>query len=368
MTDKLKFTSASDKDIYDLLMSAKQRMSEKVLRAIALERGIVFSASTDRHTLCESISQLPHDYKSIVTLIDMRETVARHEKRTFTSLPIALSQSEIEQVIENYRNQAGNEDEITLQSRRSSAFYLNVAYDEVDYSKTRLMQRQRRDAGVEISFENGHTIIRTPSTAKADEVVYAITKEIEKLKVEKISPILISMEGLTPEQRSRFFLFLIRSQPGYELRTVVNMRIASDIDDNDMGGEIDIEADMAAGRDLVGRVNSIALSGTNLLQSIEYQNLKRSGFFITSLTWQSQQRAMPQDILQFDVSFKNGREGTGFRFNARIARRLSTGELTDDFRPLEVQRQPSIWRMMEAAAQDVLAQVRDNPGEPGDAL
>jgi hypothetical protein len=365
MIDKLKFTSASDKDIYDLLMSARQKMSEKILRSLALERGIMYSEETDRGVLCELISQLPHDYNSIVKLIDTREQSSRSEKRTFACIPVQLSMSELDQVINNYRANSKNSDEILLRSKRSNAAHLNVAYEELDYSKTRLMQRQTRDADVEISIENGQTIIRTPSSDKADEIVSSIAAEIERIKLQKISATSITMDGLGSEQRTLFFLKLIGALPDYKLRTVVNMRIASEVESDDDDGDSDIENDRVAGHGLVGKVNDIAMSGVNLLQSNEYQNLRKSGFFITSMTWQADQISKPKDLLQFEVSFRSGRQGTGFRFNARIARRLQSGELTDDFKPLTVSRQPSIWRMIEGAAQGVLANLKRSPSGSG---
>lgn len=370
MLDSLKFRSASDRDLYDLLMSAKQRMSEKVLRHIGLERGILYSERSNREHLCDALSLLPHDYGSIVHLIDARESAARQEKRTFTTLPVDLDLAELDRVLNSYKNEPGYSDELTIQHKRAEGVVVNIAYDEIDYSKTRLMQAQRRDTSIEFSFENGKTVIRSQSTAKADEVVAAITRKIEELKRVNITPVSVNLEGLSSEQRSRFFLRLIRGIPGYRLMTVVNMRIASEREDLDLDKGIDIDdsddEDIAAAPALVGRVNSIVLSGENLLYSAEYQNLQQSGFFITSMTWQCEQQAEPKDILQFDASFKQAREGTGFRFNARIARRLQNGRITSDFKPLEVHRQPSVWRMIESSSQQVLAHVKANPTDSGD--
>lgn len=43
MTDKLYQMYATDKDIFDLLMSDQNKFSEQTLRLIALERGLIFS-------------------------------------------------------------------------------------------------------------------------------------------------------------------------------------------------------------------------------------------------------------------------------------------------------------------------------------
>jgi hypothetical protein len=65
MTDKLPFLSATDKDIFDLLMSAKGRLTEQALHNIAMQRGIIYSKKTKRERLASDIALLPHDYLSL---------------------------------------------------------------------------------------------------------------------------------------------------------------------------------------------------------------------------------------------------------------------------------------------------------------
>lgn len=72
---------ATDKEIYDALMSAKQKISEKVLLELAKDRGIFFSPKETREDLCSAISLLPHDYHDLNTLLEQREHQGRQVNR-----------------------------------------------------------------------------------------------------------------------------------------------------------------------------------------------------------------------------------------------------------------------------------------------
>ena len=56
---------ATDKEIYDVLMSAKQRINPAVILELAKDRGIFYSSTDTRETLVHSLSLLPHDYHDL---------------------------------------------------------------------------------------------------------------------------------------------------------------------------------------------------------------------------------------------------------------------------------------------------------------
>ncbi|MCB8823288.1 hypothetical protein [Microvirga rosea] len=364
MTDKLPFLSASDKDIFDLLMSARGRLNDNVLHSIAIQRGIIYSKKTKRERLASDIALLPHDYLSVKKLIERREHQSRNEKRTYLDIPVALTNEEITEIVRNYKNEVQGEEDVTIQRRRAQDVYVNVAYDEVDYSKTRLIQRQRRDAGIEFVIGEGKTTIRMPATEKARSIVNKICHQASRLKLQDLRSHEISLEALSADQRTTFFVNLMRSISGYQLQTVVTIKCASEDDSiEDDFDDIDLETERSVESDIVIKINSVALSGMNLLQSEEYQTLKRNGFFITAVTWRALQKGKPNDLLQFDVSFEEPRQGKGFKFGVRIARRLADGSLTTDFKPLEAHRQPPMWTLVENTSSNVLEEIRSSPVE-----
>lgn len=361
MTDKLPFLSATDKDIFDLLMSSRGRMSDAVLHSIAIGRGIIYSNKTKRERLASEISALPHDFLSVSKLIERREQQARHEKRAYVDIPVALTHEEINETIRNYKDEVGRQEVVTTQQRRARDVYVNVAYDEIDYSKTRLIQRQRRDAGIEFVIGENRTTIRMPATEKARAIVDRLINHASKIKLQDLRRNDLSLQGLNPDQRTSFFMQLMQTISGYQLQTVVSIKCATEDEDVADSFELDIEEERSVESDIVSKINSVALSGMNLLQSEEYQTLRRNGFFITAVTWRALQKDKPQDLLQFDVSFEDPREAKGFRFGVRIARRLTDGTLTSDFKPLEANREPPLWSLVERTSSDVLRSILSSP-------
>lgn len=369
MSNRLPFLSATDKDIFDLLMSDRGRLSEGVLRNFALARGIIYSRRTNRENLASAISRLPHDFHSLTTMVERREYHSKNEKRAYVDIPVALTREEIGEIVRSYKEGVAGEEEVTTQSRRAQDVYVNVAYDEVDYSKTRLIQRQRKDAGIEFVIGESITTIRMPATEKARDIVQKIVDHASKLKLQDLRKNELSLESLSSDQRTTFFMEIMRTIPGYELQTVVSIKCSSRAEETGENLEIDLEQEeVSVESEIVSKINSVALSGVNLLQSEEYQSLRRNGFFITSVTWRALQKEKPQDLLQLDVSFDQPRLGKGFRFGVRIARRLADGGLANDFKPLEPNRQPGLWSLVERTSARVLHDILSPPQNEATSL
>ncbi|RWA81744.1 hypothetical protein [Mesorhizobium sp.] len=119
MTNRLPFLAATDKDIFDLLMSDRGRLNESVLRNFALGRGIIYSAKTSRENLASAISRLPHDFFSLQKMIERREYHGRSEKRAYVDIPVALTREEIAEIVKSYRDSVAGEEDVTTQSRRA---------------------------------------------------------------------------------------------------------------------------------------------------------------------------------------------------------------------------------------------------------
>lgn len=355
MNDEQRYRSASDRDIFDLLMSSKGRMTEKALLGIGLKRGIIYSHKTPRERLVNDISLLTHDYTALKDLIEKREAHARSDKRAYVTLPVSLSKQEIETIVQTYKKEFKDSEKVTAQLRRAKDVVVNVAYEDVDYSKTYLIQRQPRDACIEFVTGANSTIIRMPATEKARIIVERFRKEVSRLKVQNIESAEPSLHELLPQQRTDFFISLMRELVDYDLQTVVTVRCATQDDDGELN---DDDVEEVASAEIVGKINAAALSGVNILQSEEYQALTGKGFFITAVTWHSQQRTKPYDLFQFSASFENPREGRGFKFDARIAKRLVDGSVTSQFKPLEVTRQPVVWSAVEKASMEAFEKVK----------
>src|SRR6218665_3292489 len=100
---------ATDKDIHDLLYSAKQRITQQVLHELARDRGLFYSAREDRGSLVDRLSLLVFEYKEVVGIIDRRESARRGEKTTSIIFDVPLTAEELKEVVAAYRTEKPHE-------------------------------------------------------------------------------------------------------------------------------------------------------------------------------------------------------------------------------------------------------------------
>jgi hypothetical protein len=105
MNDNFQQLCATDKEIYDLLMSGKQRLTESVLHELAHDRGIFYSPKISREGLIDRLALLNHDYYDVVGIIERRDHNKRGEKTTSVTLSADLSVDEIKEVVQAYRDE-----------------------------------------------------------------------------------------------------------------------------------------------------------------------------------------------------------------------------------------------------------------------
>jgi hypothetical protein len=357
MSDKFHQYFATDKEIYDLLMSGKQKLTETVLHELARDRGIFYSPKTSREGLVDHLALLTHDFHDVFGIIERRDHAKRGEKTTSVTLSTDLSIDEIKEVVQNYQAEVQKTEKVTSHQKGADGVVMNVEYDEYDYSRTRLIQRQRKDASIEFVSKNGVTTIRMPATEKAKAVVSNLRDKIESKKKAVIPAQEIELVGLTKaEDRTSFFTFLIANIPGYSLQTVTNLKVASGVSDQDEEAvDLDEDEDESAKQEMLAVVHSVAINGKNLVASEQYQQLRKGGFFITAITWRSKQLKEPHDMIQFDASFEDGPAGTGFKYGVRYASRLQNGDYGKNFKPVEDHAKPLLFELIEITARKVLA-------------
>lgn len=372
MTDFLDHLSANDKDIYDLLISGKQRLTENVLHELARDRGIFYSPKESRSDLADRLSMLPHDFHDIAGIVERREHGRRGEKTTSIRLDAAIPVEELRAAVAAYQQEAGASEKVVHHQKGANGLAMQVEYDEFDHSRTRLLQKQRHEAGIDFMVEDGKTVVRLPATEKAKRIVAIVKDKIESTRKENIAEESIELTALTtPEARSAFFTKLISQLPGYRLKDVTNLKVASHqadeaIEDDDA---LDIENDSEgeAGRKMYAAVHSMALNGQNLVQSEEYQQLTKRGFFITAITWRAEQISLPYDIIQFDAGFEDRQRGTGFKYAVQGAFRFQKGQHTKSPRPVSETERAAFFALIESTARKVLTDLVRSANEAENA-
>lgn len=347
---------ATDREIYDLIMSSPKRMSEGVILELISDRRIFASFSESRKDLAGFIASLQHDYYDVAGLIQKGEHGRRGERTTSIEIDTELTGAEVKDAVASYQKEVGTVENIVMAPNAGARMRVNVEYEEIDYSRTRLIQRQRRQADIEFTVADGKTLIRFPATEKAREVVESLKDAVESSRKSTFAKEEISLGSLnSPALRNDFFMSLIRSFNGYRLRYVSDAKVArwedKDTDSEAQAGE---EEKNESTRDIVSVVNSVTMRGVNIVLTPEYRRLLEQGFFLTAITWRAEQESSPRDLVQFEVIFDDGVAGTGFRYSVRHAPLRSSGRHATTFQAVQDTRRPALFQLIEDGARSVL--------------
>lgn len=357
---------ATDKEIYDVLMSAKQRIGPGVILELAKDRGIFYSSKDSRETLVNSLSLLSHDCYDLNTILGHREHAGRAEKLTSVTLNTTLTVDEIKEVIKEYTAESPSDEKVTSHAKGADQYILNVKYSDIDYGKTRLIQRTPKEAGIEFYIEGDKTIIRMPSNAKAKEVFGRIKNKLDGKKKTDIPTDLIEIsEFTTSESRTEFFTSLISKLKGFKLDNVTSVKVEPIT--KELGeDELDLEDDQnkeQAKQEALALVKNVALKGETLLASDEYQSLLKKGFFITTIIWRSKQASPPYPIVEFEAAFEEPEAGKGFKYSVRGMLNFIDGEYTKTLRPISAEDKEELLSLIEETATSTIAEIRKKLAE-----
>jgi hypothetical protein len=365
MHDQGQLYFATNKEIHDLLYSAKLRITESVLHELLRDRGIFYSLNESREVLVERLSLLPHDYLDICGVIERREQKPRGEKTATVTFDVVLSPQDLKDIIAEYKEEETKE-KVGSFKKSESEYTMNVTYSEYDYSKTRLIQRQERDAAFEFVQQNGRTEVRLPATEKARSIVEKIRVKIEAKKKQVVSANEIELTDLSADDRTSFFMKLISSLPHFPMLTVSRLRVAhADIPDADSG--IDLEEDdtaAEAAQQMLSVVRNVALTGENLVASPMYKDLREQGFYVTSITWRARQDVIPFTIVECDAGFEDKQAAKKFRYSVHGALRFKNAAYTKNLQSVNDGERAAVLAMIEQTARIVLATIKAEGEKP----
>ena len=364
MSEYLNQFFATDKDIFDLLASAKQKLTENVLRDLARDRGIFFSSKDSREDLADALSLLPFTLNELVDLMNRRETSRRNEKTTSITLDAQIEVDDIKAAIKEYQEEVGSTEKVDSHLKGASEVLLNVEYDEVDYSRTRLIQRQRHDATIQFVQQNGKTVVRLPASEKSQRIVENLTSRIESRRKALVPREKIELDAdFDADERTTFFTRLISELPGHKLKGVTNLKISpsrrSEATTDEDEEDLDDEERAAASQEMLVIVKSMALTGENLMASEEYQALRKRGFYITSITWRADQTSIPYDGPHLHAEFADGEAGTGFKYSVKGVFRFQESSYTKTARPADDAEREKLYGLLESTARKVLKEQRE---------
>ncbi len=353
MNDSISQNFATDREVRDLLMCSKQKLSKPVLAEIALARGIIYSPKTTREELVELISMLPFDHSEIIDLIQRREHPRRADKTTSIVLQGDIAIEDIRAVITDYTGEVYGQEKVTTQ-RISNTVEVHVKFDEIDYAKNRLIRRQSHDIKIEFIKQEDHTIVRLPAIEKGQLVVENLIGKIESRRKGTISTLTIDLSQVrVADKRTLFFTNLISDLPEFRLRNVTSIRIAKfpieNIEEDFDLEDPEFESETGS---LLAIVQNVVFSGENLTTSPEYQELLHRGFYITGIRWQSQQETAPFHLLQFEAQFEDTENCKDFKYDVRYCPRSSRNTYSMKFKRFQNEDAGYFLELIENIAQE----------------
>ena len=353
---------ATDKEIYDLIMASSRRLSTNALVELLQDRRI-FVGVNERSRLADILATLPHDFHDVAGLVQKGEISRRSERTTAIQIPGHLSLADLRDALKSYGEDVGTLEAVHTQTATAHRLRVHIEYDEIEYSRTSLIQKQRRSSDFDFHIDQDRVTVRFPAGERAREIVNRITDQLSSTKKETFTPEEISVAHLTTaSKRSDFFLKLMHGVAGFDFATVTDVRVgrfSEHIEHQD-----DEDATTAIGGrpdELISFIQSVTMRGENLVVTPEFQRLMEGGFFITALTWDADRRSEPRDLMRFDVSFEDGVAGTGLRYALRYKTRRSSGVLTTTFQPVPDIDRPRLFSAIESAARNVLAAMKTRP-------
>ncbi len=361
MRDKYPRLFATDKELYDLMFSAKQRITEAALHRLTRERGVFFSAPTSRAELAHYISMTIHDLNDVTELVKDAEPGTRRERTSSITISMSLTVSDVQQIVQEYANEEGKHEKVVT-VKSSDGVIVTCSYSEFDLSRTTLAQRQDKDATLDIKIEDHRVVIRFPASDKGKELVDALVEKLEKRIDNAVPQDRIDVADLSAEDRTKFFVNLVYKMPNFKLDTVTRLKVssvASEVEDVDSEEDDQNVEKKAAEMKAISLVNDVALSGNDLLASKQYAQMAQDGFFITSIRWQANQTTHPHDRVEFEAQFEDSHGGSGFQYRARHSRKSErTQTYPHNFKLPEDSVRKILFSILEETARTTLIEIR----------
>ena len=328
----------TEKDIYDALMSSKRTMTIPLIIELARDKGIILSSEEPRDELVKYLSSLLYDYYDLNVLIDHITPAHKKEKSKVTKIDTKIEATDLK----NIAKEIANENiiiQVNKDPKDASKTTLKVEYDEIDFSKTRLRQKVRKESIIEITEENGKSTISKASNDKVDEIMQKILEKVEIKNNTKIEEKKINLSTFEHKQKIQYFTSLIGNINGCKLDDVVKVTVNYDEDNPE------------AEEDVINLITNASFKGKGLLSTPEYQELKEKGFYITSIIWNAIETKTNGDKLEFEASLSSNSNIEEVSFAVKgIYRFKEKDQYTSTKRSLKSEEATKYTNILETAA------------------
>lgn len=314
-----------DKDIRDALTASKSKPSAARLVAFLRERGIVASQEWGRDALAEYVSLPPHDLAMVQQLGGLVDSPDRVEKTTSAEWPATVSLEQITSATRQVGDRrSGDRQEIYDVKVVGRSVVVDVKYSDFDMSRTRMRQRQGREARIEFDVSAGKLIVRQAASPRAKEIAQEMAAALAEVSGQEMKARSIELTGVPNARlRTKFFTNLMSSMTGFRLQTVTSVRVdrleTQGVESQESSLEEDEDTDQPEREEtreeveMLGFVNRMTLEGEGILYSSQYQALDNEGFYISRSTWASLEDASGA-LVEFEAGFSDP-EAADFRYS-----------------------------------------------------
>jgi len=307
----------TDKNIFDALQHKKVTQSELV--NFLRKRGIIVSSNISKQELSEKICSLTLSYIDFIWISKLLENPNRKDKTTHSKLKGEIEEKQIRTACKIIKsNITANSDDSVKITKSDGKTVLSVTYVDYDFTKTELRQRTIKNCEIQIEQEQDGIVMKLPSTKKAKEVseqlTTALKAQVNQDSGEELEEFSISLEPLADASiRSEFFDHLIRNISDLEFDNVSSVDVYHF--EQEQRDEFD-EDDSSEAR-LAAYINKAALAGEGVLDSTEFKQLHKQGFYIYKIVWTSLDPSTDGPKVEFEAQFGNPGKCIDFMYSVR---------------------------------------------------
>ncbi len=307
----------TDKNIFDALQHKKVTHSELV--SFLRGRGILVSSGASKDALIEKISSLTLSYSDFNWIGKLLENPNRKDKTTHSKLKGEIEDAQIQAACASVKaNLTAVGDDSVKVTKRGDTTTLTVSYVDHDFTKTEMRQRTLKTCEIKLEKGKDGIVMKLPSTKKAKEVSETFKKAVQAQVVKdtgkELEEFSISLQSLTDAAcRSEFFDSLIRNVPDFEFDNVSSVDVYHLVQEEK--DELD-EDDTVEAR-LASYINKAALAGEGVLDSTEFKQLHKRGFYIYKIIWTAINNVHEGPKVEFEARFGRPDSCTEFMYTVR---------------------------------------------------
>ncbi|OBU20673.1 hypothetical protein [Photobacterium aquimaris] len=307
----------TDKNIFDALQHKKVTQAELVI--FLRSRGIIVSQSVAKQILVEKICSMTLSYSDFNWIGKQLENPNRKDKTTHSKLKGEVDDCQIKSACSIVKaNLTMNGDDSVKVTKSGNTTTLKVTYVDHDFTKTELRQRTIKTCEIQLENDANGVVMKLPSTKKAKEISeqlkLALKAQVIKDSGEELEEFSISLEALADaEIRSKFFDNLIRNIPDFSFDTVSSV----DVYHFEKERVNEFEDDDNSEARLASYINKAALAGAGVLESTEFQQLHKQGFYIYRIIWTAIDNSLDGAKVEFEAQFGKPSTCTEFMYTVR---------------------------------------------------